>query len=81
MLLACAGLSFLLFLATAVAAKDKLSETTTEGLVLQHDTKMAAVYMRSGVGLTKYDKVALLKAYVAFKKHWATLLNDHLAKV
>jgi len=60
----------MLVFATTAAAKDKLPETTTEGLVLQHDTKMAVVYMRPGASLVEYDKIALLKAYVAFKKNW-----------
>ena len=69
-MLAFAGLSILLLSATGAGARDKLPETTPEGLVLQHDTKMAAVYMRPGASLAEYDKIALLKAYVAFKKNW-----------
>jgi hypothetical protein len=56
--------------ATTALARDKLPETTPEGLVLQHDTKLAAVYMRPGASLAEYDKIALLKAYVAFRKNW-----------
>lgn len=62
--------TLMLILATGAGARDKLPETTPEGLVLQHDTKMAAVYMRPGASLAEYDKIALLKAYVAFKKNW-----------
>ena len=64
----------MLVLATAAGARDKLPEKSTDGLVLQHDTKMAAVYMRPGASLAGYDKIALLKAYVAFKKNW---VRDH----
>lgn len=62
--------ALMLVSASAAGARDKLPETTTEGLVLQHDTKMAAVYMRPGASLAEYDKIALLKAYVAFRKNW-----------
>ena len=60
----------MLAFAGTATARDKLPETTTEGLVLQHDTKVAAVYMRPGASLAEYDKISLLKAYVAFKKNW-----------
>jgi hypothetical protein len=62
----------LLALATAAgsAAKDALPETTTDGLKLVKGTKVRAVYMAEGADLSRYDRLAMLKAYVAFKKDW-----------
>jgi hypothetical protein len=64
-----------MFTAVIATAKDKLPETTPEGLVLQNDTRMAAVYKRPGASIAEYDKIALLKAYVAFRKNWVKDFN------
>jgi hypothetical protein len=71
-----------IFLITALAlfatvsfAEKSLPKTSHDGLVLQADTKMRAVYMRPGADLSEYSEVALLEAYVAFKKHWKREYN------
>jgi hypothetical protein len=56
--------------AVVVSAADKLPEVSHDGLKLQHDTELAVVYKRDGADLKQYDKIALLEAYVAFRKNW-----------
>lgn len=69
-------LVFMLGLATALGAiaGDALPEQTTDGLKLVKGTKVRAVYMADGADLSQYDKVAMLKPYIAFKKNWK---RDH----
>jgi len=57
------------FSATALA-KEKLPQTTKDGLVLQQHTELGAVYTRPGSSLAAYDKVNILECYVAFRKNW-----------
>lgn len=66
---ACVMLGLLGAVGVAHAA-GKLPETTPEGLVLQKKTKLEVVYLRPGVKFGGYDKVALLKCAVAFRKNW-----------
>jgi hypothetical protein len=60
----------LCMLFTSLSAKDKLPETTKDGLKLQQQTKHSAVYLKPGATLAAYDKVKILDVYVAFKKNW-----------
>ena len=60
--------------AAPLSAKDKLPESTKDGLQLQHHTKLGAVYLKPGATLSVYDKVKLLDVYVAFEKNWQ---RDH----
>jgi hypothetical protein len=60
------------------AAREKLPETTPEGLKLVPKTKVSAVYLRDGVKFNGYTKVAILDCYVAFKKDWQRDQNDDL---
>ena len=53
-----------------VVAADKLPETSHDGLVLQKDTELAAVYIKPGADFSGYDKLAILDCFVAFKKNW-----------
>ena len=53
-----------------LSAKDKLPEVSHDGLHLQKDTKMAAVYLKPGASLDQYDRIALLACFVSFKKNW-----------
>jgi hypothetical protein len=64
------ALSFSMLMATTALAKDKLPETSHDGLKLQKDTKLAAVYLKPGETLKGYDKVSITDVYVAFKKNW-----------
>ncbi|MEH6583514.1 MAG: DUF3313 family protein [Halioglobus sp.] len=64
-----------LFSVSAVA-KDKLPETSHDGLKLQKDTTLAAVYLKPGESLEGYDKVTMLDVYVAFKKNWQRNYNQ-----
>jgi hypothetical protein len=63
-------LSFSMLMAATALAKDKLPETTKDGLQLKQDTKVAAVYLKPGETLKGYDKVSITDVYVAFKKNW-----------
>jgi len=58
------------FLTGPLAAKDKLPESTKDGLKLVHQHKLGAVYLKPGATLAAYDKVKILDVYVAFKKNW-----------
>ncbi len=61
---------------TVVAASNELPKTTTDGLVLQPDTKLRAVYLKPGASLAGYDKVALVDCFVSFKKNWQREYNE-----
>ena len=58
-----------------IFAKDKLPETTKDGLVLKKDTKVSAVYLKPGETLEGYDKVSITDVYVSFKKNWQRNYN------
>lgn len=64
-----------LLLATPLAARDKLPETTADGLVLQKDSEVGAVYAKPGTSLESYSKILLVDTYVAFKKDWQKNYN------
>jgi len=64
-----------MLMAAAAFAKDKLPETSHDGLKLQKDTKLAAVYLKPGETLKGYDKVSMTDIYVAFKKNWQRNYN------
>jgi hypothetical protein len=59
-----------------LSAKDKLPEVSHDGLHLQKDTKLAAVYLKPGATLDQYDKVAILDCFVSFKKNWQRDYNE-----
>lgn len=65
-----------MLLAATAAAKDSLPQVSHDGLHLVKDTKLRAVYMRPGADLEEYDKVALLDAYVSFRKNWQRDYNE-----
>jgi hypothetical protein len=67
---------FLAMAATLAFAKADLPAASHDGLHLMPDTKLRAVYMKPGADLSQYDKVALLDAYVAFRKHWQREHNE-----
>lgn len=62
------------FLTGPLAAKDKLPESTKDGLKLVHQHDLGAVYLKPGTTLADYDKVKIIEAYVAFQKNWQ---RDH----
>lgn len=62
--------------ATFAVAKADLPAVSHDGLHLMPDTKLRAVYMKPGADLSQYDKVKLLDAYVAFRKHWKREHNE-----
>jgi hypothetical protein len=66
-------LALVVFTGTA-AAETKPPEVSHDGLHLQKGTKLRMVYKADGADLSQYTKVALLDAYVAFKKNWK---RDH----
>ena len=67
---------FLAMAATFAFAKADLPAVSHDGLHLMPDTKLRAVYMKPGADLSQYDKVKLLDAYVAFRKHWQREHNE-----
>lgn len=67
---------FLAMAATFALAKTDLPAVSHDGLHLMPDTKLRAVYMKSGADLSQYDKVKLLDAYVAFRKNWKREHNE-----
>jgi hypothetical protein len=62
--------------AITLCAKEKLPEKTKDGLVLQHHTKLGAVYLKPGATLTDYDEVKILDCFVAFQKNWKRNFNN-----
>lgn len=63
----------------ALAASDELPESTKDGLVLQKNSKVAALYLKPGASLEAYDRIYLVDAYVAFKKDWQKDYNRQRA--
>jgi hypothetical protein len=66
---------------TVSYAKGSMPQVSHDGMQLQKGTKMRAVYMMPGADLSEYDKVALLDAYVAFKKHWKREYNEEVVSL
>ena len=60
------------------ALAEKLPPTSPGGLVLQPKTKLSAVYLLPGVNLAKYDKYALVDAFVEFKKGYMDEQNEDI---
>ncbi len=67
-----AAMSSVLGLALSISAfaKDDFPEVTEDGLHRLADSKLSVVYTAPGADLSVYNKVMLLDATVAFKKHW-----------
>lgn len=63
-------IALLLATGSLQAASDKLPEMTVDGLHHLSDTELAIVYAQPGADLSRYKRVHLLDAYVAFKKDW-----------
>ncbi len=76
----CAGrMALALACAAIVALPQTLAaaappEVTEDGLERVPGAKVAAVYTKPGADFSVYHKVALVPAYVAFRKHWE---RDH----
>lgn len=68
-----AALAALALLALPALAGEYPQETV-EGLKLLPDTKVAAAWVHPEADFSQYRKFAILKPYVAFKKHWE---RDH----
>lgn len=69
-----AVLATLAFLASLAAHSGEYPPETVEGLQILPDTRVAAAYVLPGADFSQYKKFAILKPYVAFKKHWE---RDH----
>jgi hypothetical protein len=70
----------MLFVAVAAAAVARQPpQETHDGLQLQSGSKEPVVYSRPGADLSDYSRIALLKAYVAFKKNWQRDYNEQEA--
>jgi hypothetical protein len=71
-----AALAATLLGSPALAAK--LPQTTPQGLVLQPNTKLSAVYLAPGTNLANYDRYALVDAFVEFKKGYMDEQNEDI---
>jgi hypothetical protein len=71
----------LLLVAVGAAAAEKPPEVDAHGLHLVHNSELRLVYQLPGTDLSKYDKVILVDAYVAFKKGWKREHNDGMSRV
>jgi hypothetical protein len=56
-------------------AAEQLPEKTPDGLVLQKQNTLEAVYIKPGASLKPYDKVMLAPTYVAFKQGYMENYN------
>ncbi len=72
----CVALILILGGAMSLAVAKDLPKTSHDGLELQENTKLRAVYLKPGATLAQYDRVAILDCYVAFAKHWERDYND-----
>lgn len=59
-----------------LAAKEKLPETTKDGLHLVKQNKLGAVYVKPGATLQDYSKVMLVDCFVTFEKDWQRNYNE-----
>lgn len=62
-LLGCVGI-------LTACATTEMPATSPEGLVLQPDTKVGALYMKPGASLKGYDEFGVTDCQVAFRKNW-----------
>lgn len=71
-----------LCLAVSVPAqsREKLPQTTKDGLELQKHSKVAAVYLKPGASLDAYDKFAITDVLVSFKKNWQRDYNSSVVR-
>lgn len=68
-------LCFLGLSSALAGAESSLPETSHDGLKLLKSKDVRVVYGKPGADLSEYDKIALLEAYVAFKKDWQREYN------
>lgn len=61
--------------AGAALAAGKLPETSSDGLVLQKNTKLRIVYAKPGASLKPYARVQILDCFVEFRKNWQREYN------
>jgi hypothetical protein len=62
---------------SAFAADQQLPAKSHDGLELVKSNRHEAIYMKPGVNLSQYNRVAILDCYVAFKKHWEQEQNEN----
>jgi hypothetical protein len=55
---------------TMLLAQDKFPQTTDDGLERMEAKKVDVLYWREGATLSDYHRIALLDAYVSFRKNW-----------
>jgi hypothetical protein len=61
---------------SAAAVEHDRPEMTVDGMYLVKGTKMAAVYAKPGVDLSRYNRIYLLRPQVAFIKNWLQSQNS-----
>ncbi len=79
-LLATAVTAICLVISAPAMSREKLPETTKDGLQLQKKSKLAAVYLKPGASLTAYDKIAITDVLVSFKKNWQRDYNQSVMR-
>ena len=57
------------------AARADFPQVTIDGLQLVGDTNLAMVYAEPGVDLSRYNRIYLEDAYIAFRKNWQSDQN------
>lgn len=62
---------------SGLSAKEQLPEVSDDGLQLQKDTKLRAVYLKAGAAFDQYQKFAILDCYVEFAKNWQRDYNEN----
>lgn len=70
-----------LLVAAPASAREKLPQTTKDGLELQEHSKVMAVYLKPGASLAAYDKVAITDVLVSFKKNWQRDYNQDVVRL
>jgi len=64
-------------LVLAACASTPPPHESSDGLILQSETKFGQVYMRPGADLTTYSKYGLVDCQVDFKKNWMRDQNSN----
>ena len=70
------GVATLICFSSLALASDPAPQRTHDGLELRKQSRSMLVYAKPGAELSGYSKLAILKAYVAFKDDWKKHYNQ-----
>lgn len=79
LLAGCLGASLTLGVSNELPAKEPVPQISPEGMQLRKSKDARLVYVMPGATLNKYDRVAILDAYVEFAKNWQRDYNSNVA--